>query len=126
MASKKRSFRRAVPPRTTPVFRDRYLDLSGDGRAPDDPAARANGSTDADHSALTEKINDQVIELSITFKAYVALERLISPDYEDEAQARVPLSREELGALLYTLNAAMLRQIRELEETTAALQARAI
>lgn len=72
--------------------------------------------------SLAAQVCDQVIELSETFKAYLALERFVSPEYEDEAQANVSPSRSELGALLHTLNAEMLRQIGALRNTTTVLQ----
>lgn len=88
-----------------------------------DEASASNTNADA-CTALSEKVHAQVAELQETFKAYIALERLISPDYEDEEQVDVPLSRAELGALLHTLNAAMQRQIAALAVTAALLQAR--
>lgn len=66
---------------------------------------------------------DQVAELSAAFKAYIGLERLVSPVTKDGAPARAPTARSEQGARLRSLNAEMLRQIGDLEKTAVELQA---
>lgn len=68
---------------------------------------------------------NEMTELSIAFKAYQALERLISPEYEHEQDGEVLPTRSELGSLLHTLNAEMQRQISALADTLSLLQARA-
>ena len=73
--------------------------------------------------SLAGKVCDQVADLSGFSNAYIAVERLISPEYADEAQAGVPPSRAELGALLNTLNTEMLRKINALADNTTVLQA---
>ena len=74
-------------------------------------------------TSLVYKTCAQVAELQEAFKAYIALEHLISPEHEDEEESLVPPSRAELGALLHTLNAEILRWIKALTDTTARLQA---
>ena len=77
--------------------------------------------------ATTQRISstgracDQMAELSIVIEAYLALERLISTDYQDEAQAGVPLSRSGLGAMLHILNDAMQRRIDAIADTMTAM-----
>lgn len=83
----------------------------------------ATPATAAQCISLTNKAGDQVAELSGVFKAYLALERFVSPEYADDEQASVPACRSELGALLHTLNAEMLRQIGALADTLTVLQA---
>ena len=78
----------------------------------------------SDHCiSLSGKVCDLVDDLSGLSNAYIAVERLISPEYADEAQAGVPPSRAELGALLNTLNTEMLRKINALADNTTVLQA---
>ena len=124
MTSKKRSTQQAVspcapqPPSGTP--REPLPLVSADG-------ARAHPAPDAaptltNCAALTDETCDLVAELSEMFKAYLALERLVSPEHEDECQANVQPSRAELGALLYVVNVEIQRRIRALAETTTALQ----
>lgn len=86
-------------------------------------AAAAADATEARVSSLALQAAHQVTELSITFKAYQALERFISPEYEREGDDAVSPSRSELGSLLHTLNAEMQRQIGALADTTTVLQA---
>ncbi len=114
MASKKRPFRRAAQPRVLIVYRD--------------PPPGALGTSDnavamARCISLTGEVCERVTELSVMFKAFVALEQLISPEYDDEGPERVLPSREELGPLLYTLNAEVLRQLGGLADDTTVLQA---
>ena len=82
----------------------------------------SSGATPHDTS-LIQTARAQLAELQETFKAYIALEHLISPEYEDEEESLVPPSRAELGALLHILNAEMARRIEALAETMARLQA---
>lgn len=86
-------------------------------------AAAAADATEARVSSLALQAANQVTELSITFKAYQALERFVSPEYEHEVDDAVSPSRSELGSLLHTLNAEMQRQISALADTTTVLQA---
>lgn len=86
-------------------------------------ADSGNTGSAAQCIALAGKACDQVDELSVVFKAYLALERFVSPEFTDAAQVGVSPSRAELGALLRTLNAEMLRQIGALADTSAVLQA---
>ncbi len=86
------------------------------------PSSATAGTADQCIS-LTDKTCDLVAELSIAFKAYLALERFVSPEYEDEAQAGVPSSRAELGSMLNALNDKILRLIGALADTTTVLQA---
>ena len=86
-------------------------------------AAAAADATEARVSSLALQAANQVTELLITFKAYQALERFISPEYEHEVDDSVSPSRSELGSLLHTLNAEMQRQIGALADTTTVLQA---
>ena len=69
----------------------------------------------------TGRACDQMAELSTVLQAYLALERLISPEYVDEARASVPASRAGLGALLHILNDAMQRRIDAIADTTTVL-----
>lgn len=73
--------------------------------------------------SLEEQLCDNMAELSDMCLAYRALESLVSPEYLDEEEANVPVSREAFGALLHVLNAEMQRRIAAYERTAAALQA---
>jgi hypothetical protein len=89
-------------------------------------AGAAPGAAHAVHSRLTSlavQAATQVTELSVAFKAYEALERFISPEYDHQVDDDVPPSRAQLGALLHTLNAEMLQQINALADVTTVLQA---
>lgn len=81
----------------------------------------SSGATPHDLS-LIDKACAQVAELQETFKAYLALEHLISPEYEDKEESFLLPSRAELGALLHLMNAEMLRRMEALAETAARLQ----
>ncbi len=85
-------------------------------------ASNANAAKAANqHISLTGRACDQMAELSIVIEAYLALERLIATDYQDEALAGVPLSRSGLGALMHILNDAMKRKIDAVADTIAAM-----
>lgn len=80
-----------------------------------------SGATPHDLS-LIHKACAQVAELQETFKACLALEHLISPEYEDEEESFLLPSRAELGTLQHLMNAESLRRMEVLVETTARLQ----
>lgn len=86
-------------------------------KATNDNAAKAT----TQRIFLTGTACDQMAELSIVIEAYLALQRLMSTDYQDEALAGVPLSRSGLGALLHVLNDAMKRRIDATADTIAAM-----
>lgn len=73
--------------------------------------------------SMAGKTFDNIAELSHVFKGYVALERFVSPEYADEAQALVPPTRAELGSLLHSLNAQVQRQMDKLTDNITVLQA---
>ena len=79
-------------------------------------------STLASCVALTDKTCDLVAELAEMFKAYLALERFVSPEYEDEGRANVAPSRAELGAMIHVINVAIQRLTGALVDTTTTLQ----
>jgi len=93
--------------------------------APETPpsANTAPSQASAQFMALTERASDQLIELTHAFQSYIALERFVSPEYEDEAHAAVQPSRAELGALLHSLNEDIRRRLTALAESMAKLQA---
>lgn len=93
--------------------------------APSTSALRhpATDTTATQCISLTDKTCDLVAELSIAFKAYLALERFVSPDHEDEGHADVQSSRANLGSMLNALNEKILRLIDALADTTTVLQA---
>lgn len=80
------------------------------------------GYTTASCIALTDKTCDHVAELSEVLKAYLALERFVSPEYEDEGRANLPHSRAGLGALFRVINTEIQRLMGALVDTTVELQ----
>lgn len=82
-------------------------------------------SADAQVISLASLVCDRVAELSRLCKAFAALERLVSPEYLDEEQAHVPASREQLGELLYSLNADFHRRMEALADAMVVLLAQA-
>lgn len=82
----------------------------------------SSGATPQDRS-LIDRACAQVAELQEALRAYIALEHLISPEYEDEEHTFVRPSRVELGAMLHILNAEMSRRVEALRETTVRLHA---
>lgn len=72
--------------------------------------------------ALTDEICDQVAELSEMLKAYLGLERFVSPEHEDEGRANVPPSRGELSAMLHGFNVEVQRLMRALLDASTVLQ----
>lgn len=72
---------------------------------------------------MAGKVCDQVMELSEVFKAYVAVERFVVPEYMDEMRASVQPSRSELGSLLRTLNEEIVRRLAALADLTVVQQA---
>lgn len=87
------------------------------------PAADA-AATRTECLSLSAIAHDRSTDLQVTLQAYLALERLVSPAYADEAHDNVPASRNQLGTLLQLLNARIQQQITSLTNTTKALQAR--
>ena len=73
--------------------------------------------------SLAGKVCDQVTELSDVFKAYLAVQRFVAPEYADEASASVQPSRAELAALLRTLNEEIVRRMAALADVTTLQQA---
>ncbi len=73
--------------------------------------------------SLAGKVCDQVTELSDVFKAYLAVQRFVAPEYADEASASVQPSRAELAALLRTLNEEIVRRLGALADMTTLQQA---
>lgn len=124
MASKKRSTQQAVSPIAPQISSDAPRDplpsVCVEG-APAQPARDANSAL-ASYAALTDEACEPVAELSEMFKAHLAVERLVSPEYEDEGQANVQPSRAELGALLHAVNSEVQRLMRALAGTTTLLQ----
>lgn len=124
MASKKRSSPKAVSPRPPQASSgppsDPLSPIPAEGaRAQPAPDSNANLASSI---ALTDETCDLVAELSEMFKAYLALERFVSPEYEDEGQANVAPSRAELGAMIHAINVAIQRLTRALMDTTTTLQ----
>lgn len=72
---------------------------------------------------LAGKTCDLVMELTDAFNAYLALECFVTPEYADEAQARVPPPRAQLTALLRAVNVDIQRRLGVLADTTTVLQA---
>ncbi len=116
MARKSRSASKSVSSSTAPKRVE---------PAPETPSSAdtASSQASAQFAALTERAFDQLIELTHTFQSYIALERFVSPEYEDEAHAAVQPSRAELGALLHSLNEDIGRRLSALAESMAKLQA---
>lgn len=75
--------------------------------------------------SLSGKATEQAMELSYKFKSFVALQRFVQPQYEDEAQDHVPATRGEMDAMLETLNADVLRRMDALADTLTVLGAQA-
>lgn len=71
--------------------------------------------------SLMGKVCDQVVELSNAFNAHDALERFVTPEYADEAQAGITHSRAELSAMMRSLNAGVRRHIDALALATTVL-----
>lgn len=124
MASKKLSTKQAASPRAPQTSggtpRDPLPPVPADG-APAQPAPDTD-STIENCAALTDETCDLVAELSEMFKAYLAIERFVSPEHEDECQANVQASRAELGALLHAVNVEIQRLMRALSSATTGLQ----
>ncbi len=74
---------------------------------------------------LSGKVCDLVTHLLFFLNAYIAVERLISPEYADEGHVGVVPSRDELGALLNVLNNELRRRFEALAEITTVLHAQA-
>ncbi|QHE85068.1 hypothetical protein [Hydrogenophaga sp. BPS33] len=69
--------------------------------------------------------SDRVTELSRLCKAFTALERLVSPEYADEEHASLSASRDQLGELLYSLNADLRRRVDAAADAMVVLHAQA-
>lgn len=83
-------------------------------------AHRAESHPDTCH--LATKAVDQVTYLTMTVQAYLALEKLITPEHLEDANESVTPSRAELGALLRSVNMELQRQVHQLADTTTVLE----
>jgi hypothetical protein len=72
---------------------------------------------------LAAQALDHANYLTLTLHAYMALEKLITPMYQAEADEEVPPSRSELGALLKAVNDQLQAQVQQLADTATVLQA---
>lgn len=77
----------------------------------------------AEYLSLSGRARDQVTELLHSYRANIALERFISPEYADETHASLQHSRDELGALVNAINDKVLQKIHALADSLTLLHA---
>lgn len=73
--------------------------------------------------SLAAEALDLANYLALTLHAYVALEKLITPMDQAEADEELVPSRSELGALLKAVNDQLQTQVHQLADTATVLQA---
>lgn len=73
--------------------------------------------------SLAVQAADQVMHLSMTLNAYLAVEKLITPEYAVDADEGIGLSRAELSSLLRIVNAELQQMVNQLSDTTTVLEA---
>ena len=124
MASKKRSSKKSVSPRapqsSSGIPRDPLPSVPIEG-ARAQPAPDANAHM-ASCIALIDETCDLVAELAEMLKAYLGLERFVSPEHEDEGRADVQPSRAELAAMLHGFSVEVQRLMRALLDASTVLQ----
>ncbi len=73
--------------------------------------------------SLAVQAVDQVMHLSMTLNAYLAVEKLVTPQYAADTDESITLSRAELSSLLRIVNAELQQMVNQLSDTTTVLEA---